>query len=109
MPLSGELVSTVFLPPLVFAAAPQLKWSYFDKESPVTILLSFPGVLVAGLVGAVGAHFLLLLELDRRRAIRSADRHGPRFRARWYWLQRPAQIWRQDRVEKRGPEAPFTA
>jgi monovalent cation:H+ antiporter, CPA1 family len=59
LPLSRELVFTVFLPPLVFAAALQLKWSYFRRELPVTVLLAFPGVLIAGLAVAVGAHFLL--------------------------------------------------
>ena len=59
LPLSRELVFTVFLPPLVFAAALQLKWSYFRRELPVTVLLAFPGVLIAGLAVAVGVHFLL--------------------------------------------------
>jgi CPA1 family monovalent cation:H+ antiporter len=33
--------------------------SYFRRELPVTVLLAFPGVLIAGLAVAVGVHFLL--------------------------------------------------
>ena len=57
--LSRDLIFTIFLPPLVFEAALQLKWNYFCRELPVTVLLAFPGVLVAAAVVAAGAHFLL--------------------------------------------------
>ena len=34
--LSRDLIFTVFLPPLVFEAALQLKWNGFRRELPVT-------------------------------------------------------------------------
>jgi monovalent cation:H+ antiporter, CPA1 family len=57
--LSRDLIFTIFLPPLVFEAALQLKWNCFRRELPVTVLLAFPGVLVAAAAVAAGAHFLL--------------------------------------------------
>src|SRR5215471_17000794 len=47
LPLSRDLVFTVFLPPLVFEAALQLEWRYFRMNLPVTALLAFPGVAIA--------------------------------------------------------------
>jgi monovalent cation:H+ antiporter, CPA1 family len=59
LPLSRELIFTVFLPPLVFDAALHLKWPAFRRELPVTALLAFPGVVIAAATVAIGLHFLL--------------------------------------------------
>lgn len=59
LPLSRDLIFTIFLPPLVFEAALQLKWPAFRDNLPVTVLLAFPGVAIATAVVAAGAHVLL--------------------------------------------------
>lgn len=59
VPLSRELLFTFFLPPLIFQAAIELKWRYFRRNLPATLLLAFPGVALAGAVVAVGTHYLL--------------------------------------------------
>ncbi|WP_340317366.1 cation:proton antiporter [Rhizorhabdus argentea] len=57
--LSRDLIFMVFLPPLVFEAALQLKWKHFCRNLPVTLLLAFPGVVIAAAIVAVGTHLLL--------------------------------------------------
>jgi CPA1 family monovalent cation:H+ antiporter len=58
-PLSRALIFNIFLPPLVFEAALQLRWKQFRRELPVTLTLALFGVaLAAGLVSA-GLHFWL--------------------------------------------------
>lgn len=59
VPLSRDLVFTVFLPPLIFEAALQLKWQSFRRELPATLLLAFPGVVIAAAAVAFGVHTLL--------------------------------------------------
>ncbi|WP_131116422.1 cation:proton antiporter [Lichenihabitans psoromatis] len=59
IPLSRDLVFSVFLPPLIFEAALQLKWRAFRRELPATLLLAFPGVVIATGAVALGVHFLL--------------------------------------------------
>lgn len=59
LPLSRDLIFTIFLPPLVFETALQLKWPAFRDNLPVTVLLAFPGVAIATAVVAAGAHVLL--------------------------------------------------
>jgi len=59
LPLSRDLLFTVFLPPLVFEAALQLHWKEFRRNLPVTLLLAFPGVVIASAVVALGVHFAL--------------------------------------------------
>lgn len=59
LPLSRDLIFEIFLPPLVFEAALQLPWGRFRRELPVTLLLAFPGVVIAGAVVACGVHWLL--------------------------------------------------
>jgi CPA1 family monovalent cation:H+ antiporter len=59
VPLSRDLIFTVFLPPLIFEAALQLKWPAFRRELPATLLLAFPGVFIAATAVALGVHFLL--------------------------------------------------
>lgn len=55
--LSRDLIFTVFLPPLVFQAALELKWRHFRDNLLVSTLLAFPGVAIAALTVAVGMHF----------------------------------------------------
>ena len=41
LPFSRDLIFNVFLPPLVFEAALQLRWARFRRELPLTLALSF--------------------------------------------------------------------
>ncbi|MBZ9673203.1 cation:proton antiporter [Mesorhizobium sp. B2-1-8] len=59
LPLSRDLIFTVFLPPLIFQAALAIEWRRFRLNLPVTILLAFPGVAIAAAVVASGMHLLL--------------------------------------------------
>jgi CPA1 family monovalent cation:H+ antiporter len=59
LPLSRDLIFEIFLPPLVFEAALQLPWGAFRRELPVTLLLAFPGVMIAAGLVACGVHWLL--------------------------------------------------
>ena len=59
LPLSRELIFNVFLPPLIFEAAMQLRWSRFRREMPLTLVLAFLGVAVSAAVVAGGMHLLL--------------------------------------------------
>ena len=59
IPLTRELVFTVFLPPLIFEAALQIEWPEFRRDLPVTVLLAFLGVGLAAGVVALGTHALL--------------------------------------------------
>lgn len=59
LPLSRDLIFSVFLPPLVFEAALQLEWARFRRELPLTAVLAFTGVAIAAAVVAAGTHWLL--------------------------------------------------
>jgi monovalent cation:H+ antiporter, CPA1 family len=59
LPLTRDLIFNIFLPPLVFEAAMQLRWKPFWRDLPVTLMLAFPGVLVAAAVVAAGMHFAI--------------------------------------------------
>jgi CPA1 family monovalent cation:H+ antiporter len=59
LPLTRDLIFNIFLPPLVFEAALQLKWKPFRRELPLTLTLAFPGVVIAGIVVAAGMHFVV--------------------------------------------------
>jgi len=59
LPLTRDLIFNIFLPPLVFEAAMQLRWKPFWRDLPVTAVLAFPGVVLAAAVVAVGMHFLI--------------------------------------------------
>ena len=59
LPLSRELIFNVFLPPLIFEAAMQLRWSRFRQEMPLTIVLAFLGVAISAAIVAGGMHLLL--------------------------------------------------
>ena len=57
LPLSRELIFSVFLPPLIFEAALQLEWKDFRRELPVTLTLSLVGVAIAATIVALGMHY----------------------------------------------------
>ena len=59
LPLTPELVFTVFLPPLVFEAAIQIPWKPFRRELPLLLLLVTVGVLLAAGIVAAGMHYLV--------------------------------------------------
>lgn len=59
LPLSRELVFNIFLPPLIFEAALQLKWQRFRQQMPLTVALAFLGVAISALLVAAGMHWLL--------------------------------------------------
>jgi CPA1 family monovalent cation:H+ antiporter len=56
--LTKRLVFTVFLPPLIFEAAFQLRWQELRKDLPVIVTLATVGVLLSAAATAVGMHFL---------------------------------------------------
>jgi CPA1 family monovalent cation:H+ antiporter len=58
LPLTRDLIFSVFLPPLIFEAALQLKWAEFRRDLPLTGILAFPGVVIAGAFVAAGMHVL---------------------------------------------------
>lgn len=59
LPLSRDLIYTVFLPPLIFEAALQLEWRCFREQLPLTAVLACFGVAIGGALTAVGVHSLL--------------------------------------------------
>ena len=59
VPLTRDLIFNIFLPPLIFEAALQLRWSRFRAELPVTLTLAFIGVPIAAATVALGMHYLL--------------------------------------------------
>jgi CPA1 family monovalent cation:H+ antiporter len=56
--LTKRLVFTVFLPPLIFEAAFQLRWPELRKDLPVIVTLATVGVLLSAAATALGMHFL---------------------------------------------------
>jgi monovalent cation:H+ antiporter, CPA1 family len=59
LPETPGLIFSVFLPPLIFEAALQIRWPPFRRELPVLITLAFVGVAVGAALVATGMHFLL--------------------------------------------------
>ena len=59
LPLTRDLIFSVFLPPLIFEAALQLKWSDFRRDLPLTATLAFPGVAVAAAFVAAAMHYVV--------------------------------------------------
>jgi Na+:H+ antiporter len=57
--LTRDLIFNVFLPPLVFEAALQLKWQPFRRDLPVTATLAFAGVAIAATLVAAGMHYAI--------------------------------------------------
>jgi CPA1 family monovalent cation:H+ antiporter len=58
LPLTRDLIFSVFLPPLIFEAALQLKWSEVRRDLPLTVGLAFPGVVIAAAFVAAGMHYV---------------------------------------------------
>jgi CPA1 family monovalent cation:H+ antiporter len=59
MPLTPQLIFTVFLPPLIFEAAIQIPWRPFRRELPLLFVLVTVGVLLAAGLVAAGMHYLI--------------------------------------------------
>jgi CPA1 family monovalent cation:H+ antiporter len=58
-PLSKNVVFLVFLPPLVFEAALNIRWPALRRDLPVVVTLAFAGVAVSAGVVAAGMHFII--------------------------------------------------
>jgi len=58
VPFTRELIFNVFLPPLVFEAALQIRWKELWRELPVIMTLATIGVCVSWGVTALGMHYL---------------------------------------------------
>src|SRR5581483_10486844 len=52
--LSKDLIFSIFLPPLVFEAALQIRWEDLRRDLSVVILLATVGLILAAAVTAVG-------------------------------------------------------
>ena len=59
IPLSLDAIFTVLLPPLIFEAALQIRWTPFRRDLPVILTLAFVGVAVAAALVAAGMHVLV--------------------------------------------------
>ena len=57
--LTPALIFTVFLPPLIFEAAIQIRWKPFRRELPLLLALVTLGVALAAVVVAAGMHYLI--------------------------------------------------
>lgn len=57
--LTPALIFTVFLPPLIFEAAIQIRWKPFRRELPLLLALVTLGVALAAAVVAAGMHYLV--------------------------------------------------
>ena len=56
--LTKELIFDLLLPPLLFEAAFYLRWNQLRREFPVILTLASAGVVLSGVVTAVGMHYL---------------------------------------------------
>jgi CPA1 family monovalent cation:H+ antiporter len=54
--LTPDLIMQVFLPPLVFEAAIQIRWRPFKRELPLLLVLVTVGVVLAAGLVAAGMH-----------------------------------------------------
>lgn len=59
IPISKDLIFNVFLPPLVFEAALQIRWRELRKDLPVVVLLVTVGVCLSWFVTALGMHYIV--------------------------------------------------
>ena len=57
--LTPELIMQVFLPPLIFEAAIQIRWQPFKREFPLLLMLVTVGVLLAAALVAAAMHLLI--------------------------------------------------
>jgi monovalent cation:H+ antiporter, CPA1 family len=58
VPFTKDLIFNVFLPPLVFEAALQIRWKDLRKELPVVLLLATAGVCLSWGVTAFGMRYV---------------------------------------------------
>ena len=56
--LTKQLIFTAFLPPLIFEAAINLRWTELKREMPVVLILATLGVVLSAALTAVGMHYL---------------------------------------------------
>lgn len=79
MPLPPDRLFGVLLPPLIFEAALQIRWTPFRREAPVILTLAFAGVVMAAMLVATGMHFLQAGGLAPTSSVkpRDAKRAGP--------------------------------
>ena len=56
--LTKELIFTALLPPLIFEAAFQLRWTELRRDLAVISILATLGVVASGAITATGMHFL---------------------------------------------------
>ena len=56
--LTKQLIFTAFLPPLIFEAAINLRWSELKREMPVVLVLATIGLMLSAAVTAIGMHYL---------------------------------------------------
>ena len=54
-----ELIMQVFLPPLIFEAAIQIRWQPFKREFPLLLMLVTIGVALAAALVAAAMHFMI--------------------------------------------------
>jgi CPA1 family monovalent cation:H+ antiporter len=57
--LTKDLLFTVLLPPLIFEAAFDLKWTLLRKDLPVVLVLATLGVVISAGVTTAGMHYLI--------------------------------------------------
>ena len=62
IPLTQELLFTAFLPPLVFEAALDMRWSALRADLPVILTLATVGVLLSASITALGMRLLVQWE-----------------------------------------------
>jgi CPA1 family monovalent cation:H+ antiporter len=56
--LTKVLIFDLLLPPLLFEAAFYIRWNQLRRELPVVLTLASAGVVVSGILTAVGMHYL---------------------------------------------------
>jgi CPA1 family monovalent cation:H+ antiporter len=59
LPLSKDLIFSVFLPPLVFEAALYISWQELKQDLAVIALLASAGVLLAAAITTIGMHYIV--------------------------------------------------
>jgi CPA1 family monovalent cation:H+ antiporter len=57
--LTPGLIMQVFLPPLIFEAAIQIRWKSFKREFPLLLMLVTVGVLLAAALVAAAMHYVI--------------------------------------------------
>lgn len=57
--LTPEIIMQVFLPPLIFEAAIQIKWQPFRREFPLLLMLVTVGVVLAAALVAAAMHMIV--------------------------------------------------